>query len=269
MTPVIEVEDLWEAYPVRRTRAATLKALLSARDRKLRSMKWALKGVSFDVPAGQMLGIIGANGSGKSTLLRCLAGIFRPNRGRVTVRGRVASLIELMGGFQPDLPARDNVFLAGAIYGVPRARLEELLPTIFGFAELADHMDEPLSTFSAGMGLRLGFSVVVSLDPDILLVDEALAVGDEGFRNKCFARIGELHTQGTTIVCVSHELRTIRDICDRVLVLSDGKVAEDAPPERAIVRYCEMLGVDPETIERRGPSAASLVQRSWQRQTRR
>jgi lipopolysaccharide transport system ATP-binding protein len=241
----ISIEDLWLSYRARRLRPPTLQATLGTiRQRTEKPGQWALRGIDLEVDRGQMLGIIGPNGSGKSTLLRCTAGIFRPSRGSVTVRGRVTSLIDLAAGFERDLSARENVMLVGAIYGVPRATLHARMSEVLEFAGLEDHADTALRTFSTGMAMRLGFSVVVSMEPDILLVDEVLAVGDEEFKVRCLERVGKMRDQGTTIVFVSHELALVRMFCDRVIVLEKGKLSFDGSADEALTEYCKHLGID-------------------------
>jgi ABC-type polysaccharide/polyol phosphate transport system ATPase subunit len=265
----IEVNDLWQSYRARRlAHARTLKAAIATLGRKRTIQRWALRGVDFEVPAGEMLGVIGSNGSGKSTLLRSLAGIYRPVKGSVTVRGRSASLIDLTAGFQRDLSARDNIFLSGAIYGVPRRLLEERFDEILDFAELQDEADSPLRVFSTGMAMRLGFSLAVSLEPDLLLVDEVLAVGDESFKTRCLTKVNSMRDKGSTIVFVSHELSLVRSLCDRALVLAEGKITFDGPSSEAIERYCEAVGVDVDTALSRTsvePSTIERVERSWTR----
>lgn len=244
MSRAIGVEDLWLSYPDKRMRPHTLKLRLAGVGRGVSAQRWALQGVNLEVQAGEMLGVIGHNGSGKSTLLRCLAGIFRPSRGSVAVRGRTASLIDLTAGFHRLLSARENVVLAGSIYGMPRVDMQARFPEIMNFAGLEGEENTAMRAFSTGMAMRLGFSVAVAMEPDVLLVDEVLAVGDEAFKLKCLDKVAELRAGGTTIVFVSHELAIVRSLSDRVLVLDEGRVLlEDSPPE-AIDAYCEHLGIE-------------------------
>jgi lipopolysaccharide transport system ATP-binding protein len=241
----IDVADLWLSYRARRLRPPTLQATLGTIGRgREKPNQWALRGLTFEVERGQMLGVIGANGSGKSTLLRCMAGIYRPSKGSVTVRGRVTSLIDLAAGFERDLSARENVMLVGAIYGVPHSVLKARMDEVLEFAGLEDRADTALRTFSTGMGMRLGFSIIVSMQPDILLVDEVLAVGDEAFKVRCLERVKGMRAQGTTIVFVSHELAQVRMFCDRVIVLDKGRASYDGDPNEALEVYCDNLGID-------------------------
>lgn len=262
----IEVADLWLSYRDKRVRPPALKLRLAGVGRKRDADRWALQGVSFEVEQGQMLGVVGHNGSGKSTLLRCLAGIFRPVRGSVTVRGRAASLIDLTAGFHRLLSARDNVLLAGAIYGIPRDHLLSRFDEMMEFAELTDEVDTPLRAFSTGMALRLGFAIAVGMEPDVLLVDEVLAVGDEAFKVKCLDKVGEMRRAGTTIVFVSHELAVVRMLCERTIVLEHGKILFEGESDPAIRDYCKHLGVDLDFALSRplveGP-ALERVEESW------
>ena len=185
---------------------------------------WALKGVSFDVHKGEVLGIIGRNGSGKSTLLKCISGILKPTRGSVTCRGNIVPMLELGSGFDPDLTGRENVFLNGAILGYTEEFLKEKFDEIHAFSELGDFIDVPIRNYSSGMMARLAFSVATVVNPQILIVDEILSVGDESFQTKSRARMMELMSGGTTVLFVSHSLSQIREMCDRVLWLDSGEV---------------------------------------------
>ena len=185
---------------------------------------WALKGVSFDVPKGEVLGIIGRNGSGKSTLLKCISGILKPTRGSVTCHGNIVPMLELGSGFDPDLTGRENVFLNGAILGYTEEFLKEKFDEIHAFSELGDFIDVPIRNYSSGMMARLAFSVATVVNPQILIVDEILSVGDEAFQAKSRARMMELMSGGTTVLFVSHSLSQIREMCDHVLWLDSGEV---------------------------------------------
>lgn len=185
---------------------------------------WALKGVSFDVHKGEVLGIIGRNGSGKSTLLKCISGILKPTRGSVTCHGNIVPMLELGSGFDPDLTGRENVFLNGAILGYTEEFLKEKFDEIHAFSELGDFIDVPIRNYSSGMMARLAFSVATMVNPQILIVDEILSVGDEAFQAKSRARMMELMSGGTTVLFVSHSLSQIREMCDHVLWLDSGEV---------------------------------------------
>jgi ABC-2 type transport system ATP-binding protein len=205
---------------------------------------WALRDVTVEAPHGHTVGLIGANGSGKSTLLKVLAGILQPTSGDVTVNGRVASLLELGAGFTGELSGRQNVFLNASLLGLTRRETAAVFDSIVDFSELADFIDDPVKHYSSGMYVRLGFAVAVHVDPDILLVDEVLAVGDEAFSRKCLSRIAEFQQEGRTILVVSHALDLVERICDRCVVLHRGEVVYDGDPEWATGTLRGLLGVD-------------------------
>ncbi len=200
---------------------------------------WALKNVSFEVKAGESLGIIGHNGAGKSTALKLLSNITTPNQGEITIRGRISALLEVGSGFHPELTGRENVYLSGSILGMRRAEITSKLESIIEFAGVRPFIDIPVKRFSSGMYVRLGFSIAAHLDPDILLLDEVLAVGDHSFQEKCKERIAEMHRQGTTMVFISHDLNAVRSICQRVLLLQRGEVVSEGTPDEVIRRYTE------------------------------
>jgi ABC-2 type transport system ATP-binding protein len=208
---------------------------------------WALKDVEFDVQTGETLGILGRNGSGKSTLLKCIAGILQPTSGQIVVRGHLAAMLELGAGFQPELSGRDNVFLNASLLGLPRREIERRFDDIVAFAELEEFIDNQVRFYSSGMYVRLGFAVAVNVEPDVLLIDEVLAVGDERFQQKCMDRVHQFQREGRTILVVSHSADTMRQICDRVVVMEAGKVVTVAPPGEAIraFRDCLLAGEVP------------------------
>jgi len=197
----------------------------------------ALDGVSFEVPKGSTFGVIGENGSGKSTLLKLLAGITKPTRGRLNVDGRVSALIELGAGFHPEISGRENVAINGIMLGLTRKQVEERFDAIVAFAELERFIEAPVKTYSSGMYMRLGFAVAIHVDPDVLLIDEVLAVGDEAFSRKCLDKIGEFRRRGKTILIVSHSLGLVEKMCDDVLWLRRGKVEGRGDPKRVVDRY--------------------------------
>jgi ABC-type polysaccharide/polyol phosphate transport system ATPase subunit len=201
---------------------------------------WALRDVTLAVAAGETLGLIGANGSGKSTLLQIIGGIHAPDAGEVRTTGRVTSLLELGAGFSPDLTGRENVFLNASLYGVPAASVRSRLDAIVSYAELERFIDTPVRGYSSGMYVRLGFAVAVHLDPEILLVDEALAVGDEQFQRKCLATLRDFRERGVTIVVVSHDLRLVEQLASRVCLLDGGRLMMDGPPAETIAQYHEL-----------------------------
>jgi teichoic acid transport system ATP-binding protein len=211
----------------------------------------ALKHVSFDVPEGQVLGVVGANGAGKSTLMRTVAGILPPNSGRVEVHGRVSTLLALGVGFNRKMTGRQNVVLGGLAAGLTREQLQEKYDEIVAFAELEDFMDMPMRTYSSGMYGRLAFAVAVTMEPDILLIDEALSVGDARFRKKSFRKMRELCGQDRTIVLVSHALGSIKELCDAAIWMHKGEMRMWDDPDSVVDAYTEFLevGEDAFTME--------------------
>ncbi|MEO1063089.1 MAG: ABC transporter ATP-binding protein [Actinomycetota bacterium] len=240
--PAVEVLDVSKRFGLRDEPAWTLKerVLRLGRRAPVRDF-WALERVSIEVQEGETLGLIGHNGSGKSTLLKCIGGILQPTTGEIRTRGRLASLLELGAGFHGDLTGRENVFLNGSILGLSRRQLEARFDEIVHFAELERFIDNPVKTYSSGMFVRLGFAVAVNVDPDILLVDEVLAVGDEAFQNKCLDRVREFQREGRTIVFVTHGVETVRQICDRAAVLNSGRLVAIGDPDECIRRYRDTL----------------------------
>ena len=228
----------------------TLKEAVLRRRHLRRSEIWAVRDVSFEIEPGEAVGVIGRNGSGKTTLLRLIAGIFRPSSGQLEVAGDVASLLELGAGFHPDFTGRENVFMNGAIHGLKRRYVEERLDEIVSFAELERFIDVPVRTYSAGMYMRLGFSVAAHLDPDILLLDEVFAVGDEAFQRKCMAKILDLKARGRTLLFVSHSAPAVERLCERAVLLGAGRVLADAPVREAITEYQRMLAAEERPVER-------------------
>jgi len=197
----------------------------------------AIKDVTFTVPSGHTLGIIGRNGSGKSTLLKLLAGIYRPDHGKIVVHGKVGALLELGAGFHPEFSGRENIFINGIVLGLSKREVRQQLDDIIRFAELEAFIDEPVKTYSSGMYLRLGFSVAVHANPDILLIDEILAVGDEGFFQKCYDKLAAFRRRGKTIILVSHDLGTVSRWCETVVWIEDGMVQTQGLPQRVVDLY--------------------------------
>jgi len=240
----IRVEGLSKGFRIHAEPARSVKELaLRFVKRKLDYEEfWALRDVSLGVDAGESVGIIGRNGSGKSTLFKLISGVFAPTSGSVRASGRIAPMIELTAGFHPELTGMENIFLNCAIYGLGRAEAEAKLGRITGFADIGDFIHSPVRMYSSGMMARLGFAVAVNVDADILLVDEVLAVGDEQFQQRCYERIKNLKKDGVTIVYVSHNLESVRDLCGRVIWLDNGTVVADGRPDGVIDEYRRSVG---------------------------
>lgn len=240
MKNTISVEHLGKLYQRYHAHkpATIMEAILSGfRGLGAREKFWALRGVNFTVAPGQMLGIIGQNGAGKSTLLQLLGGVGIPNEGKVKVTGRIGALLDLGAGFSADLTGRENVFVSGVIAGLTRREVARRFEQIVTFAELEDFIDNPVRTYSTGMGMRLAFSTAIHTDPDVLLVDEFLSVGDLAFQEKCLERIRELKTQGCAIVLVSHSIDQVQELCDHALWLRQGRVVAYGEAEVVAGQY--------------------------------
>ncbi|HEX5450025.1 MAG TPA: ABC transporter ATP-binding protein [Gaiellaceae bacterium] len=229
----------------------TLKdAFVSAGRSRARDV-WALQDVSLEIEPGAAVGLVGRNGSGKSTLLRLISEIIKPTSGRIEVGGRVASLLELGAGFHQDFTGRENVYLNGSIHGLSRARVREVMDEIVAFAELERFIDLPVRTYSSGMYMRLGFAVASHIQSDVLLLDEVFAVGDEQFQRKCFGKVAEFKGRGGTIIFVSHDAQAVERLCDRAVLLREGRVAFDGETRAAIAEYRRLLAADanPDELE--------------------
>jgi ABC-type polysaccharide/polyol phosphate transport system ATPase subunit len=253
----IVAEKISRRFRVYPQRHVTLKEAI-VRRRQLRPVEvWALRDVSFRIDPGESVGFMGRNGSGKTTLLRLLAGVFRPTSGRLAVTGRVGSLLELGAGFHHDFTGRDNIYLSASIYGMRKREVERRFDEIVEFSELERFIDLPVRTYSAGMYMRLGFSIAVNVDADVLLLDEVFAVGDEAFQRKCIGRILDFRRQGKTIAFVSHSGPALERMCDRAVLLRQGLVEYDGETGEAIRRYQGLLADEEDPAER----AAGL--REW------
>lgn len=253
----IEVHDLWKQYRRHHQRVGTLKEALVALIRGQTGYEefWALRSVSFTVQAGEAVGVVGPNGSGKSTLLALLARVLTPTRGRIKVEGRVCPMLELGTGFHPDLTGRENVYLNASLLGLNHRQTAERYRAIVDFAELGDFMDSPVKTYSSGMVVRLGFSVAVHLDPDILLIDEVLGVGDEYFQHKSFDRLMQFREEGKTIFVVSHDLASLQRLCERAIWLDQGHMRMDASSVQVIGKYRTAVEERERAAEARAPYA--------------
>lgn len=215
---------------------------------------WALRDVSFQVEQGEALGIVGHNGAGKTTILKILASITTPSAGEITVRGRMAALVEVGSGFHPELTGRENIDLHGAMLGMRRSEIRQKLDSIIEFSGVGQYIDVPVKRYSSGMYVRLGFSIAAHLDPDILLLDEVLAVGDAAFQAKCLDRIAELRRTGRTVIFISHDLAAVYRLCDRAILLNHGSVVADGPPRQVIDQYQQMTFGDDARTD--GPAEA-------------
>ena len=238
MTTAIEIRNLNKQFVLRHTRSLkeALVWLLRGRKGDLAKKFHALRDLSIDVEHGETVALLGLNGSGKSTLLKHISGVMLPDSGTVRTGGRVAGLIEVGAGFHPDLSGRDNVYLNGAILGMTEAEIKDKFDSIVEFAEIGEFIDTEVKFYSSGMYLRLAFSVAVHTDPDVFLVDEILAVGDEPFQKKCLAKIKELAAAGKTLIVVSHDLDLVAHVCERGVLLEQGSVVMDGPVHEVIGR---------------------------------
>jgi ABC-2 type transport system ATP-binding protein len=239
---VIELQGIGKRYWQVKDRAMLLRSLLPFSG-ATKTEHWALKDVDLTVRRGETLGILGRNGAGKTTLLRLLAGVSRPTEGEAHLNGRVAPLLSVGVGFHQEMSGRENIYVNGMLLGLTRAEVREQFDAIVAFAELEEHIDTPVKFYSSGMFMRLGFAVAVHVDPDIMLIDEVLAVGDLAFQLKCFDRLRALQRAGTTILMVSHSMHAIRLLCPRTVLLSGGRVHFDGETETAIALHHELLSV--------------------------
>ncbi len=227
----------------------SLKATIMRGRRVVAEDFWAVKDVSFEVPKGEAFGLIGENGSGKSTMLKCLTRIYRPESGRIEINGKVSALLELGAGFHPELSGRENVFLNGAILGMSQKELRQRFDAIVDFAGIGKFIDEPVKNYSSGMYVRLGFSVAINVDPEVLLVDEVLAVGDEAFQRKCNEKFADLKADGKTIILVSHAMSSVQNMCDRVAWFEHGELKEIGDTREVIEHYTGSVQVEREVDE--------------------
>ena len=249
----IEVRDVSKRFRLYHERNQSVKAAIMRGGRARYEEFWALEDVSFDVKEGTTFALVGENGSGKSTMLKCLARILRPDKGAISVDGKLSALLELGAGFHPELSGRENVFLNGSILGLSKRELERRFDEIVAFAGLDRFIDMPVKNYSSGMYVRLGFSVAINVDPDVLLIDEVLAVGDEEFQRKCLERVAELRAAGKTIVVVTHSLATVRSLCDEAVWLDHGKLRERGKADQVADAYLGQVHVDLQVREEAHP----------------
>jgi lipopolysaccharide transport system ATP-binding protein len=240
MIGTIQVHDVSKKFRLERNRPSSLKeAILRIGKKSDADDFWVLRDINLDIPKGSFFGLIGHNGSGKSTLLRLMAGIHRATTGTIESEGRLSALLELGSGFHPDLTGRENVYLNGAMLGLSRKHMAESMDTIIEFSGIGEFIDEPVKIYSSGMYVRLGFAVAVNVDPEILLVDEVIAVGDEEFQRRCMGRMNQLRERGTTIVLVSHNAKLMGDLCDRIGWLDHGRLMAVGEAEEVIAQYLD------------------------------
>ena len=255
MLPIIQVRNVSKQYRVTRSTmvAPTLREALMARIKWVTATNgngsgnddlfWALKDVSFEVQPGEIVGIVGRNGAGKSTLLKIISRIIKPTAGEVNIFGRVGSLLEIGTGFHPDLSGRENIFLNGAIIGMSHREMRRKFDDIVAFAEVERFLDTPVKYYSTGMYVRLAFAVAAHFEPEVLILDEVLAVGDAAFQQKCMARMKQVSEQGRTIFFVSHDLMSVRQFCSRALLVDKGELVADGEVIPIITRYLDLIGV--------------------------
>jgi len=261
---VIEALDVSKKFRLWEDRSRSIKEtainILKGERRSFREV-WALRNINFKIREGESIAFIGENGSGKSTLLKLLYGIYVPDGGKIITRGKISALLELGVGFHPDLTGEENIFLNGSMLGFDQKEMRKRFEEIVSFSEIGDFIYSPIRTYSTGMWMRLGFSVAMCVDPDILLIDEVLAVGDEAFQKKCLNRLEEFKSAGKTIIIVSHALPMVQKLCDRIILLHEGQIVVDGAPEETIERYHELLSLGTEAeVTDRIEEAESLVE---------
>ena len=265
MAPVLRVQGVGKEYKLYATPRARLKALITGRP--THRSHWALNDVSFELQRGECIGVIGDNGAGKSTLLKLLAGTLQPSHGSIDRVGRVTAILELGAGFHPDFSGRDNLYFAGSLIGIGHDEMTRLEPEIIEFCELGEALDRPVKTYSSGMTVRLAFALVTAIQPDLLIIDEALAVGDQNFQKKCVERIMAFRNNGCTILFCSHSPYHIRHLCDRALWLKSGRVAQFGGTEPVLAAYDQhtrllQAGGAPAAVDGGPQSVAALTQPS-------
>ena len=260
---ILSVEHLVKSFRIHQQKSNSLKQLIAGRGRNRFEDFIAVDDVTFDVREGEVFGIIGQNGSGKSTLLKCMAGILQPNSGQVHVYRRMGALLELGAGFHPELSGRENVFLNAAILGMGRKEIAARFDEIVDFSGLHGFIDQPAKTYSSGMYVRLAFAVAINVDPQLLIVDEILAVGDVSFQRRCLEKFVEFRNEGRTIVLVTHDMGSVKSLCDRAIWLEHGKAIDEGDPGDLVEAYTErMLGAEAPAADgsvRRGSGEIQIV----------
>jgi ABC-2 type transport system ATP-binding protein len=255
----LRLRDVSRSFRIVHDRNLTLKETVLRRGRGRYTERWALRNVDLDIRPGQAVGVVGENGSGKSTLLKVVAGILPPQTGEVQTAGTLASMLELGAGFHPDFNGRENVYMNGAILGLSEQEVADRFDDIVAFAELADSIDMPVRTYSSGMTMRLAFAIASHVNPQILLLDEVLAVGDEAFQRKCMGRMYEFRRSGGTLLFVSHDAGSVERICDRAILLADGAVVEDGTPADVLNTYHRRLATREGRAHETAPSTSEIT----------
>ena len=236
----IIVEDVHKTFSVYLDKANTIKEkLLFLFSRNRKEKREVLKGINLKIKKGESVALIGVNGGGKSTLLKLMTKIIYPNKGKITINGKLTSLLELGAGFHPDFSGRENIYFNASIFGLTKKEIDDRLEDIIEFSELNEYIDNPVRTYSSGMFMRLAFSVAINVNADILLIDEILSVGDQHFQDKCYRKMKELTQQGKTMVFVTHSLQSVSDLCNRAVWLHDGKIQLDGDSKEVIEKYVE------------------------------
>lgn len=240
----VKVDNVSKKFRLYHERNQTIKSAIMRGRTSVHEDFWALKDVTFDVPQGSTFGLIGSNGSGKSTLLKCLASIYYPNTGTISHYGKIAAMLEVGSGFHGELSGRENVFLNGSILGMSKKQITKKFDEIVDFSGVEQFIDQPVKNYSSGMYVRLGFAIAINVDPDILIVDEVLAVGDQEFQEKCYDKFEDFRQQGKTVILVSHSMETVRKMCDHVAWLSHGSLEAIGKAKPTIDKYLGSLGGD-------------------------
>lgn len=237
----VVVSGLTKSFKLYYDKASTLKEKLIFWKRNQNELKTVLKDINLTIKKGETVALIGTNGSGKSTLLKLITKIIYPTKGKVVVKGKLTSLLELGAGFHPDFSGRENIYFNASIFGLTKKQIDERLEDIIEFSELREFIDNPVRTYSSGMYMRLAFSIAINVDADILLIDEILAVGDQHFQDKCYKRLGELRdNENVTVVMVTHDLDRVKELCTRAIWIYNGEVREDGEPNKVIDSYMEV-----------------------------
>ncbi|KKL65827.1 hypothetical protein LCGC14_2151080 [marine sediment metagenome] len=255
---VVEATKVWESFRIYHHKNYTIKDVLVRLKKSAYEEFWALKDVSFKVKRGETLGIIGENGSGKSTLLKCITGILPPTKGQVKVKGRISPLLELGAGFHPELSGKENIYINGAILGLTKKQIDEKFDEIVAFSELEKFIDNQVKFYSTGMYVRLGFAIAVFSEPDILIIDEILSVGDERFKKKSFDKMKQLQAQGKTIILVTHDMGTASKFCDRLIRLEKGRMKRAGKPKKIITDYVDSV-IETEDFTEKGSKEIILT----------